>query len=134
MSLGAEWMKPMKCRQNVDFNRTYGFGAQSTVVGQGIQSATAVSFAGMTAKMVIRMGQLQTSTALLTLATGSGLTLGSATTSSGIPVGTINYVITPTQTNGLPAGEWWYDTLIYNGSDQSCWMFGPFAVAPTRTL
>ena len=132
MSLGAEWMKPLKVRQNVDYSKTLGFAAQAS--SGNTASATAVAFGGMTAKMQIRMGQLSTSTLLQTLTTGGGgLTLGSATTSSGIPVGTIQIVLTHLQTLALPAGEWWYDVIVYNGSDQSEWLHGPFAVAPVRT-
>ena len=132
MSLGAEWMKPLKVRQNVDYSKTLGFATQSP--DNSIADATAISFAGMTAKMQIRQNQLSTSTLLLTLATGgSGLTLGGPTTFLGAPFGTIAIALTNAQTAALPAGTWFYDIIVYNGSDQSCWAHGPFEVAPSRT-
>lgn len=62
---------------------------------------------GYTAAMEIRKSPGET--VILTLATGSGITLGGT-------LGTIAILITVTQTNALAAGRYRYDMLLISGT------------------
>ena len=129
---GAWWQKNLKCLQNEDWSQTLGYSTQPAA-GFALTFATAISFAGATAKMEIRQNQLSTSTLLLTLTTSSGLTFGTTTSSSGIPYAYITIAITNAQTVLLPAGEWFYDILMTQSGAQSYIAQGIFEVGPTAT-
>ena len=123
-------VKNLKGVQNEDFSYTAGFATQDP--SGNLQLATAVSFAGMTAKLQMRQNQLATSALIMTLATGSGITLGSATYQA-IPFGTIAIVVPNATTANLPPGQWFYDCFLYSGSLQKCWLAGWWEWAPSVT-
>ena len=124
-------VKNLKGDQNEDFSYTSGFALQDP--SGNLQLGTAVSFATMSAKLQMRQSQLTTSALLLTLATGSGITLGS-TTYAGIPFGTITIVVPNETTANIPPGQWFYDCFIYSGgSQQKCFLAGWWEWAPRVT-
>ena len=67
---------------------------------------TPVSWVGYSAVMTIK--QYENSTPVLTLATGTGITLGGT-------AGTIAVSVSPTQTAGIPAGRYIYDLELSVG-------------------
>lgn len=128
-------VRALKVSQNTDKTWVFGWASQGPA-GSSIAAATPISFAGMTAKLMVRQNPIWTSNLLLTLATGSGITLGGPTaTPWGFSVGTTTIAVTHTQmaASAMPAGSWFYDMVIYNGSLQDVWLQGPFEVVPVVT-
>jgi len=82
-----------------DFDRTF------TVT----QGGTALNLTGYTAAMMVRDAVDGTATPLLSLTSGSGITLGGT-------AGTIAVAITNAQSAAIPAGSYAYDLEIISGS------------------
>ena len=82
-----------------DFDRTF------TVT----QGGTALNLTGYTAAMMVRDAVDGTATPLLSLTSGSGITLGGT-------AGTIQVAITNAQSAAIPAGSYAYDLEIISGS------------------
>lgn len=130
--MGALWEKSLKCLQNEDFLMVYAIAVQDP--SGNVQLATPYNFAGAAAKMQVHQGALTTSTLLLTLTSGAGITFGT-TTYLGTTYGTITIAMTHLQTLALPAGTWNWDLFVYIGSPTQniCFFQGPFEVAATGT-
>jgi len=90
------------------------------------QSSTPVNWTGYTAKMQVRRYKDQSSTALLTLTNGAGITLGGT-------AGTIALSITPTQSNTITAGSYFYDIELTSGSNVIRILAGKFVVDASVT-
>lgn len=86
-----------------------------------------IDFTGFTAKMKIRQTQDPSSSTILTLSTGSGLTLGGT-------AGTLSISLTSAQTLAMGFGTYYYDIMLIDGlGGQSFIMGGPFIVGATVT-
>ena len=92
-------------------------------------ASVAQDLTGWTASMKIRTSPYGSGsnpgTVLLTLANGSGITLGGT-------AGTIFVSITKAQTLALPFGTYWYDLLLTDASGNAFKLVsGPLVVGPT---
>jgi len=91
------------------------------------QTGANIDFTGYTARFRVNQSSASTSTNYLSLASGSGITLGGT-------AGTITIVITHAQSLNLPVGTLYYDLMLTDGlGSQAYWMAGPFIVESTIT-
>jgi hypothetical protein len=127
----ALWSINIEATQNQD--ETFVFGFATADPSGNPQLAVPFNFTGCTAKMQVREGALSTSTEILSLTTGGGITFGTATV-YGVSQGAITIVIPNAQTVDLPAGTWFYDLFVYTSTgQQTCYLQGSFTVNPSRT-
>ena len=99
------------CPQGVTFDKTFTW----TLGG------TAVNLTGYTAALQVRAAPSD-ATALVSLTSGSGITLGCA-------AGTIGVAIAASVTAGVPAGSYAYDLELYAGSTVTRLLQGAFIVS-----
>ena len=83
-----------------------------------------VNLTGYTAEMKLR--ETPDSDSVIDLANGSGITLGGA-------AGTIAVVMTATQTAAIPAGAYFYDLKLTQGSTVTRLLQGRFQLSPEIT-
>jgi hypothetical protein len=127
----AIWSRNLEVTCNEDWSKVLGFATQDP--GGNLALAVPFNFTGCTAKMQIYSGPLPSSTLILALSTGSGLTFGTGTI-LGVNVGTITIALTHAQTVALPPGEWFFDLFVYTGLGlQTCYVQGAFLVNPSVT-
>jgi len=103
------------CLQGATFNRT----ATWTIGG------TAVNLTGWTAAMQVR-DTYQSTTPIVTLTSGSGITLGGT-------AGTISWALSSTATAAIPEGQYVYDLELNSGSEITRILQGNFTVSPEVT-
>jgi hypothetical protein len=105
------------CFQGADFDQQF-------VVSQG---GTALNWTGFTARMQVREAADATATLLNLNTNGSGITLGGT-------AGTINLVVTSTQSAAIPSGSFAYDLeLVSSGNQVTRLLQGSFNVVGNVT-
>lgn len=128
----ALWTGALEGTQNQNWSETFGFASVADPPAGSLPSLTtavATSFVGASATFTIAESQDEGAAVLLQLtSSGGGIVFGSTTDASGIPVGTIQVIITAAQMKGLPAGEWFENCLVSQGANNTYYMAGPFVV------
>lgn len=128
------------CYQGVDFLETRVFFTSPASGSTDIQNLTPIDFTGCTARMSIRRAADPSSTLLLSLGSGSGLSFVTQTFVPGPPMPAapngVSIAITRAQSlamnSGVPYDNAYYDLLIDQpGSTTLLLMAGPFDLKAT---
>lgn len=88
-------------------------------------AGTAIDLTGYTARMQVRES-VDAASPLLSLTSGSGITLGGT-------AGTIGVTVSATSTAGVPGGQYVYDMELVSGSVVTRILQGSFKVLPEVT-
>jgi hypothetical protein len=98
------------CPQGATFDRTFSYSI----------GGTAVNLTGYTAALQVRAGY-DADTALISLTSGSGITLGGA-------AGTIVVTASAAVTGAVDAGSYAYDLELYSGAETTRLLQGSFTI------
>jgi hypothetical protein len=135
--MAAEWVVELSCNQNED--TTFVTVWADYTVGPLTQLSQAVprNFTGAVGYLQISTSAKGTALLTLTsLTTPKGITFGGPISVpdgvNTISMGTITITLTNEQTLALPTGQYYYDLLVVQNSDNTYYMSGNFNVLPTQ--